>query len=89
LKQKRIQLTLFAEENKSGVIEKIREAFNPQQYELIKAHVTLCREDELEQLDKVLANLETLHNDYINSFAELVSQSMFNSTNGLVVNKFI
>ena len=45
LNQRRIQLTLFIEENEAETIEQIRKEFNPEQYELIKAHVTLCRED--------------------------------------------
>ena len=55
---KRLQLTLFLDERSSQVIEKIREEFNPQQYALIKAHVTPCREDELEELDFVLEILK-------------------------------
>jgi 2'-5' RNA ligase len=57
LQQKRIQLTLFIDEEQSKIIEKIRMQFNPVQYGLIKAHVTLCREDELEKTDKVMLNL--------------------------------
>jgi len=55
---KRKQLTLFVDEKASAEIEKIRKAFNPRQYELIKAHVTLCREDELEQIEKVIMNVK-------------------------------
>ncbi|MEP7320201.1 MAG: 2'-5' RNA ligase family protein [Panacibacter sp.] len=58
---KRIQLTLFVDEIESVAIEKIRKEFNPEQYALIKSHVTICREDELEQLESVLLNLENLH----------------------------
>ncbi len=61
----RLQLTLFIEENESESIEKIRKEFNSEQYELIKAHVTLCREDELEEIEKVLLNLENLNQEYI------------------------
>lgn len=65
MNKKRIQLTLFLDENKSEVIEKIRKEFNPKQYELIKSHVTLCREDELEPIEIVIQNLEKLHYKYI------------------------
>ena len=65
MSQKRIQLTLFIEGDKSAVIEKIRKEFNPQQYKLIKSHVTLCREDELESIEKVMQNLARLNYDYI------------------------
>ncbi|MBL0007415.1 MAG: hypothetical protein IPP25_09600 [Saprospiraceae bacterium] len=53
-KRRRIQLTLFIDEKQSAAIERIRQKFNPQQYGLIKAHVTLCREDEIESFDNVL-----------------------------------
>lgn len=56
----RRQLTLFVDENHSVVIEGIRQKFNPQQYRLIKAHVTLCREDEIEPIETVLHNLTNL-----------------------------
>jgi hypothetical protein len=47
MSKKRIQLTLFVGEPESVAIEHIRKMFNPLQYALIKAHVTLCRADEL------------------------------------------
>ena len=56
---KRQQLTLFLKEKEALLIEKIRQQYNPLQYELIKAHVTLCREDELTQIDSVIENLAT------------------------------
>lgn len=55
---RRLQLTLFLDEKSAGTIERVRREFNPAQYELIKAHVTLCREHELEQIEKVIANLK-------------------------------
>jgi 2'-5' RNA ligase len=57
---KRKQLTLFLQTSETALIERIRQQFNPKQFELIKAHVTLCREDEIENLDAVLANLASL-----------------------------
>jgi 2'-5' RNA ligase superfamily len=62
---KRIQLSLFIDETESVEIEKIRSIFNPEQYALIKSHVTLCREDELGEIEKVLGNLERLNADCI------------------------
>ena len=53
----RIQLTLFVDEKQSAAIERIRQKFNPLQYRLIRAHVTLCREDEIEPIEAVLYNL--------------------------------
>ncbi|MFN8266154.1 MAG: 2'-5' RNA ligase family protein [Chitinophagaceae bacterium] len=53
----RRQLTLFIPEPHNKMIEQVRMNFNPIQYSLIKSHVTLCRDDELELLDQVLNNL--------------------------------
>ena len=57
---KRTQLTLFVSENVSAAIEAIRRQYNPVQHSLIAAHVTLCREDELLDIEKVLQNLNQL-----------------------------
>jgi len=61
MSKRRLQLTLFIDRDKSEMIEKIREEFNPLQYKLIKSHVTLCREDELEPIEQVIQNLEKLN----------------------------
>lgn len=58
--KKRLQLTLFVDESQSVEIENIRRKFNIEQYSLIKSHVTLCRENELEELGNVLHNLVNL-----------------------------
>lgn len=55
----RRQLTLFLTDN-FDTIENVRQKYNPAQFELIKAHVTLCREDEIENLEQVLQNLSDL-----------------------------
>lgn len=57
---KRIQLSLFVPESLSATIEEIRCRYNPVQNDLIAAHVTLCREDELTVLAAVLKNLDQL-----------------------------
>ncbi len=57
---KRIQLTLFVAQNESNEMEQVRREFNPEQHGLIKAHVTLCREDELEQIERIVLNLRNL-----------------------------
>lgn len=57
----RIQLTLFVDENESQAIEQVRKQYNPEQYQLIKSHVTLCREDELFQLAQIRQNLNQLY----------------------------
>lgn len=60
----RRQLTLFLQDN-FETIERTRQSFNPKQYKLIKAHVTLCREDEIENIEQVLRNLASLNRQRI------------------------
>ncbi len=55
----RKQLTLFVDDP-SGVIEKVRAKYNPVQYDLIPAHITLCREDELTSLDSIIKKLNSI-----------------------------
>ncbi|WP_299335937.1 2'-5' RNA ligase family protein [uncultured Psychroserpens sp.] len=55
----RRQLTLFINEP-NGSIEKIRAKFNPRQYHLIPAHVTLCREDEIEPIEKTIQRIKSI-----------------------------
>jgi len=45
--QLRRQLTLFLPEPERRRIDAVREWLDPQQYQLIAAHVTLCRETEI------------------------------------------
>lgn len=54
----RRQATLFLQQKPE--IEAIRSKFNPRQAELIAAHVTLCREDEVKDWDKLADRLEGL-----------------------------
>lgn len=56
----RKQLTLFLSDSSSHAIEDIRRRFNPIQYDLIAAHVTLCREDEIEPIHAKLQNIESI-----------------------------
>ncbi|RYE55746.1 MAG: 2'-5' RNA ligase family protein [Sphingobacteriales bacterium] len=56
----RRQLTLFLGKEDAIQIEEIRLKYNPQQRELIDSHVTLCREDEIVNIDKVENNLKKL-----------------------------
>ena len=44
----RRQATLYLPRPFSVMVESIRERFNPEQFKLIRAHVTLCREDDVE-----------------------------------------
>lgn len=48
----RRQLTLFVTEPWRSRLDALRQVLDPLQASLIPAHVTLCREDEIEQLDK-------------------------------------
>ncbi|MGF7082095.1 2'-5' RNA ligase family protein [Mucilaginibacter sp. UYCu711] len=57
----RLQLTLFVS-HQNQVIEKIRLRYNPVQFDLIAAHVTLCREHELVPMDMIIENIHTLVN---------------------------
>jgi len=57
----RRQLTLFVQRKDAKNIEDVRRKLNPRQSELIDSHVTLCREDEIADIDKVLHNLTHLH----------------------------
>lgn len=59
-KKQRRQLTLFADKNEAREIELVRRLFNPEQQALIDCHVTLCREDEIEDLDTITGNLQQL-----------------------------
>lgn len=56
----RLQLTLFVAAPDAAAIEQVRATFDPVQHDLIAAHVTLCREDELLDLERVRRNLAAL-----------------------------
>lgn len=56
----RKQLTMFVDPTDAEKIETARKKFNPLQYGIIKSHLTLCREDELTDLDQVMKNLDDL-----------------------------
>lgn len=57
---KRKQLTLFLRKEESEPIERIRRKYNILQFNLIASHITLCREDEIDNLVYVLAKLSNL-----------------------------
>lgn len=65
------------------IIEQIRQEFNPLQFELIKAHVTLCREDEIENLEQVLSNLLLLIQTQQNIYIEFGKVARFDNGKGL------
>jgi 2'-5' RNA ligase len=55
----RRQLTLFINEP-NGNIEKVRAEFNPEQFNLISAHVTLCTQDEIEPIEKIIRQIKSI-----------------------------
>lgn len=59
MNETRKQLTLFIEESNEN-IEKIRAEFNPKQYNLIACHITLCREDEIQLIEKIIERIKTI-----------------------------
>lgn len=79
----RRQLTLFPEPNETVSIEQIRQEFNPKQFEIIQAHVTLCREDEIENLEKIISNLNLLLHTQQNIFIEFDKVARFDNGKGL------
>ncbi len=79
----RRQLTLFVQLKDSENIEQIRQEFNPIQSEIIKSHVTLGREDEIENLDEIITNLNRLTNKNISiEFGEV---ARFENGNGVLL----
>jgi len=82
---KRIQLTLFVNEAQSLSIEEIRKKYNPVQYELIKSHVTLCRENEIENIDKTIQILEWLNTTSIEIEIEFGNVVRFAGNKGVLI----
>jgi 2'-5' RNA ligase len=79
----RRQLTLFVGQKDAETIEQIRQEFNPRQFELIKSHVTLCREDEIENLEQVITNLLFLtQTEIVIEFGEI---TRFDNGKGLLL----
>lgn len=54
----RRQATLYLPADQSAPIESLRERFNTIQAAIIRSHVTLCREDEIENWGDLTARLE-------------------------------
>lgn len=81
----RRQLTLFVHPDDAVVIEQIRQTYNPQQYEIIKAHVTLCREDEIEDINHVLSNLHAMQMSQPGISIEFGKVSRFDNGKGLLL----
>ncbi len=56
----RRQATLFVSSQDRTAVETVRARFNPIQFGLIRAHVTLCREDEARDWDRLALRLRSL-----------------------------
>lgn len=79
----RQQLTLFVDKRDTIEIELIRQKFNPLQRQLIDCHVTLCREDEIKNMDNLLVSLQKLHASSITiQFAQV---TRFNNNLGVLM----
>lgn len=57
----RRQATLFLPASCADHVESIRSRFNPEQAKLIRAHVTLCREDEVHDWGVFRSRLVSIH----------------------------
>jgi 2'-5' RNA ligase superfamily len=56
----RQQLSLYVPIDDAVIIEEVRKIVDPIQHQLIPAHITLCREDELEEFAKIKARLSNI-----------------------------
>jgi len=79
----RRQLTLFVNKDDAATIEAIRSRYNPKQRKLIDSHVTLCREDEIENIDGVLHNLAKLNEKSLIIYFGRVTR--FNDGKGVLI----
>ena len=81
----RRQLTLFVEETEAKQIEAIRDKYNPLQKRLIKCHVTICRENEIQDLEKVIENL--MHLEQPPFDIQFGRPTLFNNGKGIFAGK--
>ncbi|MFY0605879.1 MAG: 2'-5' RNA ligase family protein [Cyclobacteriaceae bacterium] len=79
----RKQLTLFLDSTESSSFEIIRECYNPEQFRIIKCHITLCREDEIEEIETIQQNLEGLNLPTFN--LKLGEIQRFSKGNGVLI----
>jgi 2'-5' RNA ligase len=84
MKNTRKQLTLFLDKEYAVSIEEIRERFNPKQSKIIRSNITLCREDEIEEIEIVLNNLDNLQVDCFE--LELNGLMRFSKGKGVFIN---
>lgn len=79
----RKQLSLFVGRDAAAPLEAVRSRYNPLQQQLIAAHVTLCREDEIADTDAVIHNLEHLHEAPLSIYFE--APVRFNQGAGVLI----
>lgn len=56
----RTQVTLFLDQHEVSVIERVRAKWNPEQYELINAHITLVRDERVEDFASIVERVKKL-----------------------------
>ena len=56
----RRQATLYLPSPLSAIVESIRSRFNRAQFDLIRAHVTLCREDDVRDWDEFTSRINAV-----------------------------
>src|SRR4051794_21156339 len=56
----RRQATLYLPSAQAAAVERLRSTYNPEQQALIRAHVTLCREDEVDDWAELADRLASL-----------------------------
>ncbi|MEO7044886.1 MAG: 2'-5' RNA ligase family protein [Ferruginibacter sp.] len=79
----RRQLTLFVEQKDAKLIEQVRHEFNPVQFELIRSHVTLCRDEEIQNLELVISNIVLMsQTEILITFAKV---ARFDNKKGLLL----
>ena len=55
--------------NSKGIIEKIRAELSPDQFKLIPARITLCREDEIKPIEKIIERIQSIQLEKPNRIA--------------------
>ncbi|WP_196138709.1 2'-5' RNA ligase family protein [Aliikangiella sp. G2MR2-5] len=61
MQSSRKQLSMYASGDYIGKIETVRKLVDPIQFRLIPAHITLCREDELKDLNHINKRLSQIN----------------------------
>ncbi len=70
MQQFRRQLTLFLPERERQQVDAVRQWLDPHQYQIIAAHVTLCRESEIADWKAIYAVLPSVKIDIAMAFGK-------------------